>query len=154
LLDRAHDVNDQLAKILNTSPSDIVNRRKRLIRILGDPPARGETVKGWLDHLSQDYFKRELVQHEERIDLERALTKLSETERQIVWLRYANSFTTHEIAEMMGLTERTTRRYLRSAQEKLSARLGNTRSTGDRPDTGTASDLRVTARKSNADRAV
>jgi RNA polymerase sigma factor (sigma-70 family) len=119
LIDGAHSINQQLAEILKTTTSDVVNRRKRILRVLGgQPPMRGETVKGWLHRLSEDYFRRDLVKNE-RLPLENAIAGLLESERHILWLKYFDCYTDQEIAELLKIKPILIKHYLRQALRKL-----------------------------------
>jgi RNA polymerase sigma-70 factor (ECF subfamily) len=56
---------------------------------------------------------------EARTDLERAMESLAERERQLVWMAYAEGFSHREIAETMGLKERSVRPLLHRAKMQL-----------------------------------
>ncbi len=68
--------------------------------------------------------------HEERVDLRRALDRLSAREREMLWLAYAEGSSHQEIAEALGLRTRGIRVLLFRARKKLAAMLRG-RGTGD-----------------------
>jgi len=61
--------------------------------------------------------------HEERVDLRRALARLSPRERQMLWLAYAEGSTHQEIADTLGLRAGGIRVLLFRARKKLAALL-------------------------------
>lgn len=73
-----------------------------------------------------DELNEELVA-EEQEDLSyvwEAVRKLPETQREVVHLYYAEGYTTHEIAEMLGRAETTVRSDLHRARKALREILG------------------------------
>lgn len=59
-----------------------------------------------------------------RLDLESAMTRLTERSRAVVWLHDVEGYTHEEIAEMMGMTTSFSKSQLARAHQKLRAWLG------------------------------
>jgi RNA polymerase sigma-70 factor (ECF subfamily) len=68
----------------------------------------------------------------ERIDLRRAMARLTRRERNLLWLAYAQGSSHEEIAASLGLKAGSIKPLLVRARRRLAALLGRRRSTGDR----------------------
>jgi RNA polymerase sigma-70 factor (ECF subfamily) len=74
---------------------------------------------------SEDVFDEELIEGAQpvgvpvRIDLERAMARLSDTSRAVVWLHDVEGYTHEEIAEMMGKTVSFSKSQLARAHTRL-----------------------------------
>jgi len=75
---------------------------------LGDPATGSASASGWLSGLSHD-----------RIDLDTALSTLSDTARSVVWLHDVEGYTHEEIAELMERTPSFSKSQLARAHGRL-----------------------------------
>ena len=79
----------------------------------------------------------------DKVDVERALERLTPRERACVVLRHYEDLPTAEIAEQLGLSQGAVRRYLTDARTRLGALLGD----GSSEDDSRTEPVRLTARR-------
>lgn len=79
----------------------------------------------------------------DKVDVERALERLTPRERACVVLRHYEDLPTAEIAEQLGLSQGAVRRYLSDAHARLGALLGD----GPSEEHGRTEPVRLTARR-------
>jgi RNA polymerase sigma-70 factor (ECF subfamily) len=71
-------------------------------------------------YLAEESWTGESQQRQDSQELRHALGKLNEQERMLIWLAYAEGFAHREIAEAVGLREKSLRVLLFRARQKLS----------------------------------
>jgi RNA polymerase sigma factor (sigma-70 family) len=78
---------------------------------------------------SPELFSAGQAEPHQAMDLERALSKLSDTARSVLWLHDVEGYTHEEIAAMMSRTQSFSKSQLSRAHERLRALLGGEKET-------------------------
>jgi RNA polymerase sigma-70 factor, ECF subfamily len=106
-------------RLLRAPPMDDAHRRAYLYRA-----ARSVIVDRWRkmererSHLGDQPSESYVGNPERSMDLKRLLDSLSERERSLLWLAYAEGFAHKEIADIMDISEKSVRVLLFRVREK------------------------------------
>jgi RNA polymerase sigma-70 factor (ECF subfamily) len=104
-----------LAIAVNEARSLLRRRRRRPHISLGSVPDGGDSVAA---------TARQSTDQVSAAELKEAMESLSSDERTAFVLRYVESRSAAEVAELMGVSERTVRRLCQEARERLRKLLG------------------------------
>ena len=122
--DEADDVfQEAFTRLLGSgfTPDDPLARRRYLFRIATNlvRDRRRWTRRWGLEALGDRGGGSSEARHTDRIQVERAFSRLPPRSRQLLWLAYVNEFTHKEIAEIIGVGSTSVRVLLARARKRF-----------------------------------